>query len=472
MTSAPNPPPPLSGSKFILALACAALTASSCDFFERLQGGSPKMPPDREANRPTPGRHDAPKEGPAVTVVDSFDLGDSVALDPFAEAALRDRDLPVGPDGAVVSLLLPFLSNQYRGSLTSLPDDSDWALEYYAGVKLGLEALERRGERVNVHVFDTRGDAGAAQRLIADPDLRNSHAIIGPYLTDVARAVATPAQAGLLPLVIPFSASTNIAQAYPRLVQLNPSLPTHLDAAAAYLTTAFDADQVILVGLPNGAHDGALRYLRQRHAELSSDTARWRTWRLTTADVGLQDLEWEGKFAEDKPTVFVFPEYRNPKLVASFLSQLQIGRGENDATAFGMPQWAEFDVLDPSIMEDLGVLITAGFHVDDENARANRFAEAYVERYGASPSLAAYLGYDHVRYVVPVANRYGRAWVEHLPVVFPEGLASEYRLQPVYAPSRPGDSLRVEGAPAAPTRYENRAVDVLEYRDYEFQGVE
>lgn len=433
------------------------------------------MPPDREADSGRPGTApDTPKSGDVVTIVDSFDLDDTIAVDELAELAIRDRDLPAGPEGAQVSLLLPFLSNRYVSTVSRLPKNSDWALEYYAGFKLGLEDLERRGERAVVHVFDTRGDAGEAQDLITDPDVRNSQAVIGPYLTDGVRAAATTAEAALIPLVVPYSAATNLARDYSRLVQLNPSLPTHLDAAAAYLTEAYDPDQVVLVGLPNGAQDGAIRYLRERHRELAPDTVSWRTWRLNTADVGLQDLEWEGKFDEDEETVFVFPEYRNPKIVAAFLSQLQIGRGEFEATAFGMPQWADFETLDPSIMEDLGVMVTASFYVDGEEPAVSDFESAYIDRYGVAPSMAAVLGYDAVRYVVPLANRYGRAWVEHLPPAFAEGLASEYRLEPVYAPVRTDtsrvDSLGIDIEEVIePIRYENRDVDILIYRDYEFQ---
>ena len=428
------------------------------------------MPEDRETGRVPPPRDDEAKDGDIVIVPDEAELPDTISIiDSLGMIAIRDKDLPAGPGGAVVSVMLPFLSPRFAGA--TLPENSDWALQYYAGLKLGLEDLERRGEQVTVHVFDTEADAGVAQRLVADPDLRQSHAVLGPYLTDVARATATPAQAALLPLVVPYSASTNLAQAYPRLVQLNPTLPTHLDAAAAFLTENYEPEQVVIVGLPNGAQDGAIRYLQRRYREISSDTAAsWRVWRLETSDVGLQDLEWEDKFVEDEETIFIFPEYRNAKIVAAFLSQLQIGRGENAATVFGMPQWIEFTTLDPSIMEDIGVLVTSSFHVDEAEPGVADFAEAYIERFGAIPTEAAYLGYDAVRLVVPLANRYGRAWVEHLPPRFAEGLLSDYRLAPVYDPAAAAvDSLTGAELPVAPVRYENRDIDVMVYRGYRWE---
>ena len=404
------------------------------------------------------------KQADTVRLPDADNLPDTLSVGELDPDAVPDLDLPVGPRGAVVSVMLPFFSQQFASTTGALPQNADWAVGYYAGMRLGLESLEREGERAQVFVYDTRGDAGTAQRLVSEPDLRGSHVLFAPYLTKAVRAAATPAKAIGLPLVVPYSAAAKLAGDYPRLVQLNPGLLRHLDGMAAHLAANFEPDQVVLVGLPTGEQNQELAYLQRRHRELSPKQAAWRTWQLGTADVGLQDLAWEDKFAVGKPTVFVFPAYRKPRIVLSFMAQLQVGRGANDATVFGMPQWADFDQLDASIMEDLGVLITAGFHVSDRDPEAKAFEDAYVDRYGAIPPLEAYLGYDAIRLTVPLANQYGRSWTEHLPETF-DGLASAYRIVPQYAP---GD---VRGAEATPVQLENAAIHVLRYQDFAFRAL-
>ncbi len=425
------------------------------------QGRTRKTPsPPPKVERPS----DNPKDGGVVDVPTDVELHDTLKVDDLEIDLPANVDLPVGPRGARVSVLLPLFANRYVSTTSNLPKNSDWGLEYYAGLKLALEDLEAAGERGEIHVFDTQGDAIHSNSLIADPELRESHVLIAPYLTNTVKATLAPAKAAGLPVIVPYSAAADLGKDYPRLLQFNPGLLRHLDAMAAYLHTHYDPDQVVLVGLPTGEQNQEVAYLMKRHRELAPREPSWRTWQLRTADVGLQNLRWGDKFARDKSTIFVFPAYKDPKLVQSFMSQLQIGREGKEATVFGMPQWAEFKQLDPSIMEDLGVLITAGYFVDVDDSEVMEFSDRYSKRYGKLPGLSAYLGYDAMQYVLPLANDHGRAWPEHLPRQY-NGLASTYKMTPVY------EGSAVAGEQAQPSQYENTSIQILEYRNFNFSPV-
>ena len=441
----------------VLTLFLVVVVFVSCDPAKR----TVKTPTKPSTTTPS-----TPKDG-GVVIGEPIDVNpDTVKIDVVEVPDVKDLDLPPGPEGAVVSLMMPFLSNQFYGSSAELPKNSDWGVSYYAGVKLGLEELEKRGQRAVVHVFDTKADASESQRLIADPELQESHALIAPYLTKNVRAAATPAKASGIPFVVPFSAASRLAKEYPRMLQMQPGLLTHLDGMAAYLNDNYTPEQVVLVGLPTGEQDQEVRYLLKQQKVLAPSAKAWRTWKLETADMGLQDLMWEDKFSEDHQTIFVFPVYKKPKLVLSFLSQLQIGRAGMDATVLGMPQWAEFHQLDPAIMEDLGVVITSGFFTDSNDFEVRQFEDAFINTYGSTPELPAYLGYDAIRYIVPLANEYGRGWTEHLPNDF-KGLTSDYRLIPVY-----GSKVQDGQEDPKPERYENAAVKMLIYKGFKFDTID
>ena len=460
-TSAPNRHRPLSGSNALLisrlqvVLTCTLLgllVLTGCD------------PQGRTRRTPVPTQPPVvtqDKDVDTLRLPDDDLLPDTLIVDELDPDKIPDLDLPVGPSGATVSVMLPFFGDRFYSGASSLPQNSDWAVGYYAGMRLALEDLERAGERAQVFVYDTQGDAGKSQRLVQEPKVRESHVLFAPYLADNVRAVTTPAKAINLPVVVPYSAASKLGEPYARLVQLNPGLLRHLDGMAEYLSERYEPEQVVLVGLPTGEQNQEIAYLQRRHQELSPKQAAWRTWQLSTSDVGLQDLEWEDKFVEGKQTVFVFPAYRNPKIVLSFMSQLQVGRGVNDATVFGMPQWAEFNQLDASVMEDLGVLITAGFHVSDRNPDVRAFEDRFVDRYGAIPPLSAYLGYDAMSYVLPLANQYGRAWTENLPTQY-SGMASKYRIRAQFE----ADATDAE---ADPVQLENTAIQVLKYQNFGFR---
>lgn len=411
----------------------------------------------RERTRRTPTR---PVPEPPTTTVDPgvpLEKGDTLVVPgpPTLDTAVRPS-IPGAPDGvARVAMMLPFFADAFSATATALPGDSDWAVEYFAGARLALFDLEAAGQRAVVHVFDSRGDAATAQRLVADADVRASQALVAPYLTAAVRAAATPAKAMGLPLIVPYSAAANLATDYPQLLQLNPGLPTHLDALADYLTRTYDPSQVTLLGLPDGTQDRLVAYLQQRHRALAPEQAPWRAWRLETGEAAMAGLEWTDRFSESGTTVFVFPIYSDPRVINGFMSQLQLARGPRDVELFGLPQWTEMGELDPTALEALGTTVTVGPRVDWDDPRVLAFADRYVERYRALPTLPALLGYDALAYAIPLIVEHGDAWTEHLPPSF-DGLASDYRLRPRYD----------TGGEGAIQRYENTDVEVVRFRNY------
>ena len=424
-------------------LFCGSALFTSCDPSGRTR---------RTPTKPVPGTGIDP-------VDDGVDLskGDTAVVIDIEPPAL---DTPVTPeigtsDVAQVAMLLPFFADNYVPSGTSLPDNADWALQYFSGAKLALYDLEAAGQRAIVEVHDSRGDATTAQRLVQRPDVRASQAIIAPYLTEAVRAAAVPAKAMGMPLIVPYSAAANLARDYPQLLQINPGLPTHLDALAAYLTATYDPDQVTLLGLPSGEQDKLVAYLIKRHRELDPTQAAWKTWRLSTGEPGMTGLDWTGRFGGSKPHVFVFPIYNQPLLIIGFMSQLQLARGRSDVELIGLPQWTEMAELDPNSLESLGATVTVGPYIDYDDADVQAFIDRYVSTYRTLPELPALLGYDALSYAVPLINKHGIEWTEHLPESY-DGLASDYRLQPKYT----------GGTEGKPARYENTDVDVLRFRNY------
>ena len=397
-------------------------------------------------------------EAPTTTVDPGVPLekGDTlVVVDPQAPDTTIAPQLPDEPDGvARVTMMLPFFSEGFAASGSRLPDNSDWAVQYFAGARMALFDLEAEGQRALLHVFDSRGDAATAQRLVQDPQVRNSQVVVAPYLTEAVRAAATPAKALGLPMIVPFSAAANLAADYPGLLQMNPGLPTHLDALAAYLTSTYDPSQVVLLGLPNGQQDRLVAYLQQRHRALDPKQAPWRAWRLETGEPGMTGLDWTGRFSESGATIFVFPIYSNPLLVNGFMSQLQIERGPREVELFGLPQWTEMSELDPSSLESLRAAVTVGPRIDYDDPQVIDFVDRFVDRYRGLPELAALLGYDAMSYAIPLIAEHGDAWTKHLPPSY-DGLASDYRLRPMYKSGGEGPIQRYENADVRLVRFRN-----------------
>lgn len=362
-----------------------------------------------------------------------------------------------------ISLMLPFFGERFNGQ--ELPKNSEWSINFYSGIQLALYELEQKGTSITLNVFDTEGSPKLCQELVKDPTVKSSSLVLGPYLTKTSKAAILTSKFVGVPIVVPYSASSTLIDEYDSFFQVNPTLPNHLTAIADYLVEYIDAKNVVLVGLPNGEQDSEINYLLRQQRVLSPKDDPWRVWKLETDDVGLQDLNWKEQFGDDysEETIFVFPIYKNPKIVLSFVSQLQIGRGKHKASVFGMPQWISLNQLDPTIMEDLGVKITASFFPDSDDANTLNFESAYISKFGISPKTEAYVGYDLISFLAPLVDEYGKKWVDHLPDSY-DGICNDYIFQPILEKKALEKEEKV-------SRFENHSIQVLEYRNFAFRIV-
>ena len=427
-------------------------------------GRTTQTPPRTPAPAPAPAPDPRPVDPPVV-------VAPPAPTPPPKPTEPKQGTTPAEPRRARLALMMPLFGDDFeRSGKDVIPERATWGLTYYAGLRLALEDLEREGMRAEVHVFDTRGDAGVAQRLVSDVDVLPSDALIAPYLTDAVRSVVEPAQLRGIPVIVPFSAAPDLVDDYPQLLQLNPGLPTHLDALAAHLHATYSPEQVVLIGLPTGEQNGAVAYLKNLQRTLAPNGPPWRTWRLESSDDAMTGLEWDGKFVDGKETVFVFPIYNRPELINGFMSQLRIHRRGRPTVLAGMPQWADFAQLDPSMLETHSVVVTTGPRVDWEAYDVLQFADRYAAAYGTLPDLPAFLGYDAARLTIPLIDRHGREWTEHLPQRY-AGLASNYLLRARYKGEAPTSTPTAGNAERQPSFYENTDVRVLRFSEGSFKPV-
>ncbi|MEO0340164.1 MAG: ABC transporter substrate-binding protein [Bacteroidota bacterium] len=166
-----------------------------------------------------------------------------------------DNYLPDGLSGTEimgqynVSVLLPFMANRTNAEADKITDSrSNYALQFYSGMKLALEKLEGTDLGLNINVIDTESNPEKMSRLLQSrQDLRQSNIIIGPYRRDNIKLVAEFAkQEGKL-MISPYSASTNLTEGNPNFIQVSPSLFTHCENLLQHARNEFEPEEILLM---------------------------------------------------------------------------------------------------------------------------------------------------------------------------------------------------------------------------------
>ena len=134
---------------------------------------------------------------------------------------------------------------------------------------------------------------------------------------------------------------------------------------------------------------------------------------------------------------------------------------------YGLPQWADYERLNPEFLEYTNVYISSSLFIDPLEPEVQAFRRRFYDRFATLPRNEAYIGYDVTRYFLKMAGRYGTRFQFELENNPEDLIHTSFRFAPVAV--IPADAASVEEAVI--DRFENRFVNILKYTDYAFKRV-
>ena len=366
-----------------------------------------------------------------------------------------------------VALILPFLTNQFDGTRVSLPKNSAWAINYYAGAKMALDRLNSDGANLKISVLDTKANEAGTRSLLDNPDLQSANLIIGPYRSKNARIIAKFAKEREIPMVSPYSASLTVTKENPYYIQVNPSLRSHCEALTKHLRSKYPAEQVVLLARNKSSETTALRYFQDANYAFEGTTATTRLKEVIFTDDspdGINNEDLLIHIQSGKTTVFVIPSWQNEQYVYSLLRKINVSKGPNKVVVYGMPQWLGFERISPDYFERLNVHISASSFIDPNASAIKFFRQDYYNRYGTVPSAEVFLGYDTVLYFGRMIEKHGTKFQFFIDQEREAYLHTTFGFEPIVNPTTTGaeDFSKIE-------RFENKHLNILKFEHYHFQ---
>jgi hypothetical protein len=515
MTSVPNHRLPLNGNNTFgtLLLALILIGTSSCELFKPI-------------SKPDPGRETPPEtteveEGEELEPIQSRRVYDPTTgtyvyvenaptdkMDTISWTVLpEERNPPIVEDGSSpydpvvapvdpedntfnvitqtgttesgsrllsaynVDLALPFLTDRYLGSEDEVDENSLWALHFYSGAKMALAEMRGGPVGYNVQVQDTKANANRVNELVRSPGFRDAHLVIGPYLKQNVTAMAESARGMEKVLISPYSAATGVSTKNPNYVQVNPTLETHLRSLIKHAYNNQQADRIVLVVGTNPNQQTRLGYIQDEYKVLTGD-AEVEPLEVLSLDINQQDQTNLDQYLAGRKTVFIVPIYEDESFVANFLrllyNETRDDFGSNVAV-YGLPQWIDFTRINFDYYEGTNVHVSSSVFINKLDPAVRDFRRSFYDEYGALPRDEAYVGYDLTRYFLRMAAEHGTRFQFALEENPEDLLHTSFRFEPVaVVPSdAPGNGFEQSTL----DRFENKFVNILQFKDYAFRRV-
>ena len=387
----------------------------SCVFALALLGAFLACHPAKQSTTSTPGRPGAstrPGSKPRYEPMDTVRWAPAPGARPPISAPPGSSQ-PAGSGAGQsyrLALLLPFLTNQIEDESAVVPEKSRLALQFYAGADLALQRLStEEGLNLSVDVFDTQVNDADFQRLLSNPRLDKAQVFIGPVRASHVRLLAERIKKTRQILISPESPDMGLTSDNPGFIQTKPSLRAHCDAIARFVLKRHRPDEVVLICKEKEA--SRLPYFQQ---SLPAGSTRFAELVVPDATTSFDNIDLKPYLKTGRNPVFILPSWSSQDFVMAFLRKLRNSRGNTPVQVFGMPQWKNFENIEPEYFADLNVHITTASYVDYHSPEVRAFQQAFYEKYGTLPDDDACNGYDVVWFAGKMLKKYGLSFPERL----------------------------------------------------------
>ena len=377
-------------------------------------------------------------------------------------------------------LALPFLANQVSSYDTKIDNKSLIALNFYEGAKMAFDVLSNEEINLDVHILDTRATETETRSLTYRYELSQAHLIIGTFKNSNTKVVADFAQQSKIPFVSPYYPHNFLVDTNRYFIQLNPSIKTHCEAVMQHVKSQYSPEQIILVGRDTRREQGIINLYQKAHYQLAgtSTVPPLKVVSINDQTASLENTEIKEHFLEDKKTVFVVAS-SNEGFVYSLLRKIDIAKKnvdeeneenlleDNELVVYGQPRWKDFTKISYDYYEKLNLHVSSESFFDPNSYEVSSFKQNFFNKYGTVPTEQAFKGYDTVLYFGRMLKEYGPSFYNKLDQNYKDMLHTRFAINRVVTKPRTTgmENLNLFD------QYENTHVNILEFKDYQFQKV-
>ncbi|MBK8555584.1 MAG: ABC transporter substrate-binding protein [Lewinellaceae bacterium] len=324
--------------------------------------------------------------------------------------------------------MMPFDAGQFDEETNAVPEKSEPAMQFYAGAQLALQQLSVENRvKLQVEFQDARGNDTDFRQLINSGKLDKAQVLIGPMRSSQVEMLAAATREKRQILVSPTTPVSTLTQANPDFIQINPSLKSHCVAITRFVRRYNEPANVVLVCKEKEA--GRLPYFQEANAALGGGPMK----ELILPDdaTNFDKAALASYLKSGKTTTFIMPSWSSQDFVMSLLLKLNAIKGRNQVEVFGMPQWANFENIEPEYFRNLNVHLSSADYIDRNQPRIKDFEQLFFDTYGTVPTDDGFSGYDVTLFTGRMLARYGLSFPERLNTDNFEGLHAPYRFEAV-----------------------------------------
>jgi LysM repeat protein/ABC-type branched-subunit amino acid transport system substrate-binding protein len=405
------------------------------------------------------------RTGDIIKIKIKKEKSDVLVKDPGLTAKDQNNIAVVFKDKYTVALFAPLTlwKNAQLEAKRSAQDErkiyglTKLSVDFYNGVQLALDSLEKAGISVNLKVFDTGKDSATVYKVIEANKLENVDLILGPFFKTNVVLIADYAKENKIPMIIPVQQSNKVLFNNPYVSKSVASNTTKMKRMADYIAKSYPSANIILV---SGKSEGD-KYLAKVFKDQINSNSGLDSITLVEAQIGnYSTTEIKGKITKYRKNIIVVTS-RSEGYVTNVVNKLIVVKNSWDKyqaelVLFGLEEWENFSAIDPDFKQKLDYHYVATQFIDYDSSSIKNIYKAFRSKIGYDPDEMGINGFDIAFAYVSALNHFGSALAYNMENIQYNGLINHFALKQVEQNSG----------------FENNKAFILRYIDYKAELVE
>jgi ABC-type branched-subunit amino acid transport system substrate-binding protein len=312
-----------------------------------------------------------------------------------------------------VAVLTPMYLDSFdlAKNLANIPDFALPGIEFYKGIQMAADTLNRAGIKVDVHVYDTRSKYLSLARLIETKKFDSVDCIIGNVSGSEIQQLAAFCKSKEIMLISAVSPNDGEQEANPYFVLLQPRLQTHMQKLRKQINSKHTVDNIIFCKRDgNNAENNAWNYFNK---EVSTSSEATKSINIK-GDV-LTVAMLAPKLDKQRTNVIVLAVLgtdaaeQNLQVIQEFRMQ------GYDIVVYGMPTWRDMEILkNTELIGDMHVYITTAYTLEDLRDEQKYVQNTFKTEMGSEPSNIVFKGFDALYFFSHLLNANGKPMAKYL----------------------------------------------------------
>ncbi len=360
-----------------------------------------------------------------------------------------------------IAVLMPlyldsaFTGNTYNLSNTKIPQYFLSGLEFYNGVMMAVDSLQKENANIEVWIYDTHKQGTSIQQLTAAMQPLNFSMIIAVFssLTE-QKLISDFSGINSIPVI----SATYPTDAYlnynPFFIMLNPTWKTHVDAIYDYLSKNYKNQKLIYF-----TKTGALEDKISAEFKLLDSNHNLNFSNIILND-NFSDEDVLKHLDSTKQNVLVSGSL-NENFGRALIKTLNDNGDSYHTTITGMPTWNGMSGTTGSSSDKIQIIISSPYDYLQSTSLLNHISNQYKSLYYAKPADMMFKGYESMYHFTKLLLQHPDDFINNVSdssyKVF-----NDYKVEPV----------RLSNTSFIPDYLENKKIYFIKIVNGEVQSVQ